>query len=105
MAVNNMVAEIISRLGTPEQRQAYVPKICDGTFLGASFALSEAHSGSDPGAMRTRAERVDGGYVLNGSKYWITHSPVADVALVWAALSQITLPSPGSPLVLPVLAL
>jgi glutaryl-CoA dehydrogenase len=56
-----------------------------GEVIGC-FGLTESDGGSDPGAMKTRAERVDGGFVLNGGKYWITNSPVCDVALVWAKL-------------------
>jgi hypothetical protein len=87
MAVNNMVAEIITKLGTAAQRAAYVPKICDGTFLGASFALSEAHSGSDPGAMKTTAVRKGDGWVINGAKQWITNGSYAGVFVVWARTS------------------
>jgi alkylation response protein AidB-like acyl-CoA dehydrogenase len=87
MAVNNMVAEIIVRFGTTAQQQAYVPRICDGSFQGAAFALSEAHSGSDPGAMRTTAERRDNRWILNGSKQWITNGSHAGVYIVWARTS------------------
>jgi alkylation response protein AidB-like acyl-CoA dehydrogenase len=87
MAVNNMVGEILVRFGTEDQRRAYVPRICDGTFPGAAFALSEAHSGSDPGSMRTTAVLRGGRWIINGAKQWITNGTHAGVYVVWARTS------------------
>lgn len=69
--------------GNDEQRERYLPGLASGELIGC-FGLTEPDGGSDPGAMRTRA-RLDGNeYVLNGSKMWITNSPAADIAVVWA---------------------
>jgi alkylation response protein AidB-like acyl-CoA dehydrogenase len=84
MAVNNMVAETIVKFGTPAQKERYVPKICDGTYAAGSFALSEPHAGSDARAMRTTARKTGDGFVLNGSKQWITSGAHAGVFIVWA---------------------
>ena len=73
----------IHAYGTDEQRSTYLPRLGRGEWVG-SFALTEPESGSDPGAMTTRAEKIDGGYRLSGRKMWITHSPIADLFLVWA---------------------
>src|SRR3990167_5478694 len=69
--------------GSDSQKEKYLPKMAAGIWIGC-FGLTEANHGSDPGGMQTRAKRVDGGFVLNGSKMWITNSPVADVFIVWA---------------------
>ena len=69
--------------GTEAQRQKYLPKLATGEFIGC-FGLTEPDHGSDPGGMKTRARKVDGGYVLKGSKMWISNAPVADVFVVWA---------------------
>lgn len=69
--------------GTEEQRQKYLPKMVTGEILGC-FGLTEPDHGSDPGAMKTRARTVDGGYRLSGTKLWITHAPIADIMIVWA---------------------
>ncbi|HWH21742.1 MAG TPA: acyl-CoA dehydrogenase family protein, partial [Allosphingosinicella sp.] len=69
--------------GSEEQRQKYLPRLATGEIVGC-FGLTEPDAGSDPGGMRTRAQKVQGGYVLNGSKTWITNSPIADVFVVWA---------------------
>jgi glutaryl-CoA dehydrogenase len=69
--------------GSEAQREKYLPKLRSGEFVGC-FGLTEPDAGSDPASMRTRAKRVDGGYVLNGSKTWITNAPIADVFVVWA---------------------
>ncbi len=61
----------------------YLPKLATGEWVGC-FGLTEPDHGSDPGSMKTRAKKVDGGYVLNGAKMWITTSPIADLAVVWA---------------------
>jgi alkylation response protein AidB-like acyl-CoA dehydrogenase len=84
LAVNNMVAETISKFGDEAQKKRYVPEITSGRFTAASFALSEAHSGSDAASLRTTA-RLDGNsWVLNGGKQWITSGDVAGVLAVWA---------------------
>ncbi|MBV8065638.1 MAG: acyl-CoA dehydrogenase family protein, partial [Actinobacteria bacterium] len=73
----------IWRWGTEEQKQRWLPRMHEGDAIGC-FGLTEPDAGSDPASMRTRARKVDGGYVLNGSKTWITNSPIADVFVVWA---------------------
>ncbi|MDI1445915.1 acyl-CoA dehydrogenase family protein [Polyangium sp. 6x1] len=84
MSVTNMVAEVIARFGTEAQRETYVPRICAGDYAAGSFALSEPEAGSDPGSMRTVAERTEGGWVLRGQKQWITNGAWAGVFVVWA---------------------
>lgn len=69
--------------GNEAQKHKYLPKMASGEWIGC-FGLTEANHGSDPGSMQTRAKSVDGGFMLNGSKMWITNSPVADVFIVWA---------------------
>jgi glutaryl-CoA dehydrogenase len=71
--------------GSEEQREKYLPKLATGEWVGC-FGLTEPDHGSDPGSMITRAEKTDGGYLLNGAKMWITNSPIADLAVVWAKL-------------------
>ena len=68
-------------------KQHLLPLLASGEYVGC-FGLTEPDAGSDPGSMRTRAERVSGGYRLNGTKTWITNSPIADVAVVWAKLDD-----------------
>jgi glutaryl-CoA dehydrogenase len=80
---SSLVMYPIWAFGSEEQRQQYLPKLRTGEFVGC-FGLTEPDAGSDPASMRTRAKKVDGGYVLNGSKTWISNSPIADVCLVWA---------------------
>ncbi len=84
MAVTNMVAEVIAKLGTEAQRQKHVPKITSGEYVAGAFALSEPEAGSDPGSMRTTAERTSAGWVLRGQKQWITSGAHAGVVVVWA---------------------
>lgn len=69
--------------GSAAQKEKYLPKMATGEWIGC-FGLTEPNHGSDPGAMDTRAKSVEGGYLLKGSKMWITNSPVADVFIVWA---------------------
>ena len=71
--------------GTEAQRKKYLPKLAKAELVGC-FGLTEPDIGSDPGSMMTRAEKVPGGYKLNGAKMWITNSPIADVCVVWAKL-------------------
>ncbi|HQT46073.1 MAG TPA: acyl-CoA dehydrogenase [Acidocella sp.] len=80
---SSLVMYPIYAFGSQAQKDKYLPKLRSGEFVGC-FGLTEPDAGSDPGAMRTRAVKVDGGYVLNGSKTWISNSPIADVCLVWA---------------------
>ncbi|MEL7486966.1 MAG: acyl-CoA dehydrogenase [Pseudomonadota bacterium] len=84
---SSLVMYPIEAFGSEEQKQKYLPKLASGEWVGC-FGLTEADGGSDPGAMRTRATKVDGGYKLNGSKMWITNSPIADIAVVWAKLED-----------------
>ena len=88
MAVNNLVAETIVRFGTEEQKKRYVPEITSGRFVAASFGLSESHAGSDAGALRTTARRDGAGYVIDGSKQWITSGDRAGVIIVWARTGE-----------------
>ncbi|TWB12997.1 glutaryl-CoA dehydrogenase [Nitrospirillum amazonense] len=80
---SSLVMHPIHAYGSEEQRQRYLPGLAAGTLIGC-FGLTEPDAGSDPGAMKTRARRVADGYVLTGSKMWITNAPVADVFVVWA---------------------
>ena len=82
--VNNMVGEVIERFGTPEQREAHIPKLTSGEYSSGSFCLSEPGSGSDAAGMQTRAVKTDDGWVLNGAKSWITSGSHAGVYIVWA---------------------
>ncbi|MEO1013574.1 MAG: acyl-CoA dehydrogenase [Pseudomonadota bacterium] len=84
---SSLVMYPIEAFGTEDQKKKYLPKLASGEWVGC-FGLTEADGGSDPGAMRARAERADGGYRLNGEKMWITNSPIADVAVVWAKLAN-----------------
>ncbi|MEH6712130.1 MAG: acyl-CoA dehydrogenase [Paraglaciecola polaris] len=85
---SSLVMYPIFTFGSDEQKQRYLPKLASGQWVGC-FGLTEPNSGSDPGSMLTRAEEVDGGYVLNGSKMWITNSPIADVFVVWGKLNGV----------------
>jgi len=82
---SSLVMYPIESFGSEEQKMKYLPKLATGEWIGC-FGLTETDGGSDPGAMRTTAVAAPGGYILNGSKMWITNSPVADVAVVWAKL-------------------
>ncbi len=73
--------------GSEEQKQHWLPRMAKGEVIGC-FGLTEPDSGSDPGSMRTMAHKDGDSYVLNGSKMWITNSPIADVAVVWAKLEE-----------------
>lgn len=75
----------IYTFGSEEQRKKYLPKLASAEMIGC-FGLTEPDFGSNPGGMITKAEKVDGGYILNGAKMWITNGTVADVAVVWAKL-------------------
>ncbi|MEM9060365.1 MAG: acyl-CoA dehydrogenase [Pseudomonadota bacterium] len=80
---SSLVMHPINAYGSEEQKQKYLPKLASGEWIGC-FGLTEADAGSDPGGMKTRATKVQGGYVLNGSKMWISNSPMADVFVIWA---------------------
>ncbi len=80
---SSLVMYPIHKFGTEAQREKYLPKLATGEYIGC-FGLTEPDAGSDPGSMKTRAKKVDGGYRLSGTKMWITNSPVADVFVVWA---------------------
>ena len=80
---SSLVMYPIYAYGSEEQRMKYLPKLASGEWIGC-FGLTEPDAGSDPNGMKTRATKVQGGYVLNGSKMWISNSPVADVFVVWA---------------------
>jgi glutaryl-CoA dehydrogenase len=80
---SSLVMHPIHAYGTEEQRQKYLPRLATGEIVGC-FGLTEPDHGSDPGGMKTRAKKTSGGYVLKGAKMWITNSPIADIAVVWA---------------------
>ena len=80
---SSLVMYPIYAFGTEEQKQKYLPKLASGEYIGC-FGLTEPDAGSDPAGMKTRAVKVDGGYRLNGSKTWISNSPIADVFVIWA---------------------
>ncbi|WP_438012493.1 acyl-CoA dehydrogenase [Psychrobacter raelei] len=80
---SSLVMHPIWAYGTEAQKEKYLPKLATGEYVGC-FGLTEPDAGSDPGSMKTRAKKVDGGYQLKGSKMWITNSPIADVFVVWA---------------------
>jgi len=80
---SSLVMHPIHAYGTEAQRQKYLPKLAKGEWVGC-FGLTEPNHGSDPGSMQTRAVKASGGYLLKGSKMWITNSPIADVFVVWA---------------------
>lgn len=82
---SSLVMYPIYAFGSEEQKRKFLPGMAAGKIIGC-FGLTEPDGGSDPASMRTTARKVDGGYVLNGAKMWITNSPISDVALVWAKL-------------------
>ena len=79
----SLVITPISEFGTPALKQKFIPKLATGEWIGC-FGLTEPNHGSDPGGMMSRAKHVADGYVLTGTKSWITNSPIADVFVVWA---------------------
>jgi glutaryl-CoA dehydrogenase len=80
---SSLVMFPIYKYGSEDQKNFYLPKLAKGEFIG-SFGLTEPDAGSDPNSMRTTAKKVADGYILNGTKTWISNSPVADVFIVWA---------------------
>jgi len=88
MCVNNMVAEVLEEFGTPEQRAAHIPKLMSGEYVAGSFCLSEPGSGSDAAGMATTARTNQDGFVLNGTKAWITSGAYAGIFIVWARVDD-----------------
>lgn len=84
---SSLVMYPISVFGTEEQKQRFLPRLATGEIIGC-FGLTEPNHGSDPGSMTTTAIKTDGGWTLNGAKMWITNSPIADVAVVWAKAKE-----------------
>lgn len=84
---NSLVMHPIEAYGSEAQKKKYLPKLATGEMVGC-FGLTEPDAGSDPGGMKTRAKRTSSGYLLNGSKMWITNSPIADIAIIWAKLED-----------------
>jgi glutaryl-CoA dehydrogenase len=84
---SSLVMFPIEEYGTEEQKQKYLPKLSSGELIGC-FGLTEPDHGSDPGSMVTTAVKTDGGWILNGAKMWITNSPIADIAIVWAKVKD-----------------
>jgi len=80
---SSLVIHPIYEFGSEEQKKKYIPKLINGELIGC-FGLTEPNHGSDPAGMQTNAKKVDGGWIINGSKTWITNSPIADIAIVWA---------------------
>ncbi|WP_170432634.1 acyl-CoA dehydrogenase [Ruegeria arenilitoris] len=80
---SSLVMYPIYAYGSEEQRRKYLPKLASGEWIGC-FGLTEPDAGSDPAGMKARAEKIDGGYRLTGSKMWISNAPIADVFVVWA---------------------
>src|SRR5262245_16351333 len=85
---SSLVMHPIFTYGSEAQRKKYLPKLATGELVGC-FGLTEPDHGSDPGSMVTRAEKVPGGFKLTGTKMWISNSPVADLAVVWAKLDDV----------------
>ncbi len=84
---SSLVMHPINTFGSEGQKQKYLPKLASGEYIGC-FGLTEPDAGSDPAGMRTHAKKVDGGFVLNGSKTWISNAPIADVFVVWAKSAE-----------------
>ena len=84
---SSLVMHPIHAYGDEAQREKYLPKLATGEWVGC-FGLTEPDHGSDPSSMITNAKRVDGGFLMNGAKMWITNSPISDLAVVWAKLDN-----------------
>ena len=84
---SSLVMHPIYTFGSENQKNRFLPKLASGEFIGA-FGLTEPNHGSDPGSMDTKAVATKGGYILNGSKSWITNSPIADILIIWAKDQQ-----------------
>ena len=85
---SSLVMGPINDFGTEEQKQKYLPKLATGEMIGC-FGLTEPDHGSDAGGLKSRAKKVDGGYVLTGNKMWISNAPFADIMVVWAKLDDV----------------
>ena len=85
---SSLVMHPIYAYGSEAQRENYLPRLASGELVGC-FGLTEPDAGSDPGSMKTTATAVDGGFRLKGAKMWITNSPIADIAIVWAKLDGV----------------
>ncbi len=95
MSVNNLVSEVIQAIGSGQQKEKYIPKICGGEFACGSFCLSEAHAGSDPSRVSTRATRDGDNWILDGTKMWISSAEYAGVFVVWAVTDPDAPPGKG----------
>ena len=84
---SSLVMHPINAYGSEAQKQKYLPKLATGEWVGC-FGLTEPNHGSDPASMLSRAKPTDGGFIMNGAKMWITNSPIADVFVVWAKLTD-----------------
>ena len=84
---NSLCMYPIYSYGSEEQKRKYLPRMSTGEIIGC-FGLTEPDAGSDPASMRTTAQKVDGGWVLNGNKMWITNAPIAHLAVVWAKTQE-----------------
>ena len=84
---SSLVMHPINQFGSQEQKDKWLPKLATGELIGC-FGLTEPNHGSDPSGMETTAQKTSGGWVLNGSKNWITNSPIADVCVVWARCDE-----------------
>ncbi|MDA8541929.1 acyl-CoA dehydrogenase [Gammaproteobacteria bacterium] len=83
----SLAMHAIHKFGSEEQKNHYLPEMAKGNLIGC-FGLTEPDAGSDPGSMKTNAKKSNNGYILNGSKTWITNSPIADVLIIWAKDEQ-----------------
>ena len=83
----SLAMHAIHKFGSEDQKSFYLPEMAKGDLIGC-FGLTEPDAGSDPGSMKTVSKKVSGGYILNGSKTWITNSPIADVLVIWAKDEQ-----------------
>lgn len=83
----SLAMHAIYKFGTEDQKNYYLPEMAKGNLIGC-FGLTEPDAGSDPDSMKTSSKKVDGGYILNGSKTWITNAPIADILVIWAKDEQ-----------------
>jgi len=88
VSVTNMVGEVIQVVGSEEQKQKYIPKICSGEYAAASFCLTETCAGSDPAGMKTTAVKDGDSYIINGAKIFISSAPYSGVFVVWAVTDK-----------------